>query len=159
MIRSCAVAHDKGSSVRWQSIAIDQLGYATGLILTFSAATLGFALATIKDSSYQPPCWAKVSMLATLLTQLISLALGVICVINRLRDFRKTRRIARDRENLTSQGIPLWEINRRLEAQRAEVKKIGERTWLLFYWQIGTFAFGLLALAICFVIAYRPKLF
>ena len=43
------MADSSGSFVRWQGIAITQMGYTVSLILTFATATLGFALTVFKD--------------------------------------------------------------------------------------------------------------
>ena len=113
----------------------------------------------IKDQNYLPGCWAKSAMLASLVAFILSVGIGIWCVINRLIDFRQTRKIARDREDWESDHIGKIEIDRRLEARRAETKKLGKRTWLLFWWQIGTFAFGVAGLITTVVIAFHAKLF
>lgn len=151
------MAHE-GSFVRWQSIAINQLGYAVGLILTFATASLGFGLALVKDKDYVPGCWGKAFMSLALLSLALSVALGLWCVVNRLRDFRKTRSIARDREDWE----PCFgeaETDRRLHERRTETQKLGRKSWLLFWWQLGMFALGALALTVTFAIVYRTKLF
>jgi len=148
----------EGSYVRWQAIAIDQLGYALGLILSLATASLGFALTTLKDQNYIPGCWGKSFMLASIASLIVSISLGLWCVINRLRDFSETRRIARDREDWRFQ-ISKEEIDKRLSERRAETKKLGERTWQLFKWHIRTFAFGVATLIVAFAIIYRARLF
>ena len=153
------MAHSEGSYIRWQAIAIEQLGYAVGLVLTFAGASLGFGLALVKDQSYTPTCWSKTFVIAGLSSLLLSLGLGDWCVINRLRDFRETRGIARDRGELEEQKIPESEINARLAPRRSETDKLGKRSWRLFWWQIGTFASGVISLTVAFGIAYKAKLF
>src|ERR1017187_8550168 len=106
------MAHSEGSFVRWQGIAIQQLGYAVGLILGFAGASLGFALSVVKDKEYCPECWGKAFMLAAVAFLLVSLGLGLWCVINRLNDFRKTKGIVRDREN--------W------QRERSEERRVGK---------------------------------
>ena len=101
------------SFVRWQSVTIEQLGYSAGLILGLAAASLGFALNIVKDPIYDPGCWCKALMLASLISLILSLAFGVWCVINRLLDFRKTSGVARDRERW---NFAPDEIKRRLDA-------------------------------------------
>lgn len=147
------MATHEGSFVRWQAIALEQLGYAVGLILTFAGASLGFGFALAKDQNYTPTCWSKAFVIAGLSSLLLSLGLGVWCVINRLRDFRETRGIARDREEWEREKIPESEINARLALRRSETDKLGKRSWRLFWWQIGTFASGVLSLTVAFEIA------
>jgi uncharacterized membrane protein len=152
------MAERKESFVRWQGIAITQLGYAVGLILSFATASLGFALTLIKDKDYDPICSAKVLMLVCLASLITSIALGLLCVLNRLWDFRITKEIAKEREELESQGKTANEIKPLLHEKREKSRFLGERTWSLFWWQIGTFAMGIAALIIAFVIAYCDKI-
>ena len=91
-------SRSEGSFIRWQAIAIAQLGYAVNLILTLATASLGFAVALIKDKDFTPGCWSKCLLVLSQLSLLASVALGIWCVINRLLDFRKTKDNARDRE-------------------------------------------------------------
>lgn len=56
------MAQSEGSFVRWQAITLTQFGYAVNLILTFAAASLGFALTLVKNQHFAPatggePCW------------------------------------------------------------------------------------------------------
>lgn len=149
----------ESSYARWQSIAIDQLGYAVGLILSFATASLGFALALVKDQNYAPGCWGKTAMVTSIASLILSVGLGLWCVINRLCDFRETRSIARDREDWERDGVSKEEIANQLRARRAETKRLGERTWLLFWWQIGTFALGVATFTVALGITYHAKLF
>ncbi len=148
----------EGSFVRWQSIALTQLGYAVGLILTFATASLGFGLTLIKDEHYAPGCWGKAFMLLALFSLTVSVGMGLWCVVNRLCDFRKTRSIARDREDW-GRRFGEVETDRRLQERRTETKRLGRKTWLLFWWQLGTFEFGILSLTIAFAIVYHTKIF
>jgi hypothetical protein len=43
-------------SVRWQKIAIDQLGYTLNLVLTFTVATLGYGFVLLRDDKFIPGC-------------------------------------------------------------------------------------------------------
>ena len=154
------MAHSEGSFVRWQAIAIEQLGYAVGLILSFTGASLGFGLSLLRDPCYAPGCWGKAFMLACFASFLLSLAFGSFCVINRLRDFRKTRSIARDRETWEREkNVPNAEIDARLVIRREETRRLGERSWWLFWWQIGAFSFGVFALVVAFGVIYHSRLF
>jgi hypothetical protein len=152
------VAQHKESFTRWQSITIEQLTYAVGLILGFATASLGFALSIIKDSGYSPGRWSKAFMLASGVLLISSICTGSWCVLNRLKDFRKTSCIARDREDWCRQGMSLDDINRKLETRRSETKRIGEISWILFYSQIVTFVTGVAALIASFVAAYHTKI-
>ena len=125
----------KGSFVRWQSITIAQLTYSVNLILGLAVAALGFQVALLLNEKFDPAGWQKCAFGAAMLTLLLSIGLGIWCVINRLRDFRATTKAARLRED----GKPDVEI----QPYRDLHKKLGERTWGLFWWQIGTFGVGI----------------
>lgn len=98
-------------------------------------------------------------MLISDISLMLSIGLGLWCVINRLSDFRKTRSIAKDREDWTAEHVSDVEINKLLQMRREETDRLGKATWTLFRWQVGTFFCGTVALAIAFAIAYCSKIF
>lgn len=126
----------KGSFIRWQSITIAQLTYAVNLILGFSVATLAFQVTLLLNAAFVPESWQKCSFTLSLVLLLVSVGLGLWCVINRLRDFRITTKVARKREKgaLESELEPLRDVYRAL----------GRQTWGIFWWQVGTFSLGVL---------------
>jgi hypothetical protein len=140
----------KESFVRWQGIAITQLGYAANLILGFATASLGFSLTLLKDKDFVPQGRGKWLFSLSLGALLLSIVFGIWCVINRLRDFRETTQIARDREQLS---------DAELQQRRDDVDKLGKCTWLLFWIQLASFAAGLIALVVVFATLYCDKLF
>jgi hypothetical protein len=149
----------EGSSIRWQAIAIEQLGYAVGLFLSFSTAALGFLLTLIENPSYNPDSWTMRCMDGAGVGLIASLVLGGVCVVNRLQDFRKTREIARQREEFQAEGRSREQIQSHMSGMRAQSSRLGERTWLLFWMQIVTFAIGALLLVIGFALSNRTRLF
>jgi hypothetical protein len=153
------VARSEGSFIRWQGIAIAQLGYAVNLILTLATASLGFAVALIKDRDFTPGCWGKCFLVISELSLLGSVGLGIWCSVNRLLDFRKTKDNAKDREDLRTAHCEREKIQRRLDKRRGETKKLGRRSWYIFWCQIGTFGLGVLLLAIAVAVVYNAKLF
>jgi hypothetical protein len=80
------------------------------------------------------------------------------CVVNRLRDFRKTKDIARDRERWEGEKVEDGEIDKRLHERREKVKRLGETTWAIFHWQIGTFYAGIVLQVFAFAVTYHSKL-
>ena len=140
----------KESFVRWQGITITQLGYAVNLILGFATASLGFSLTLLKDKDFVLKGWGEALFLLSLLALLLSILFGIWCAINRLHDFRETTQIARDRERLD---------DTLLQQKRDDVDKLGERTWRLFKIQFWSFAAGLVALTVGFMMIYRDRLF
>lgn len=133
----------KGSSVRWQSITIAQLTYSVNLALGLAVTSLGFNVVLLLNERFHPTTWQKWSFSASMLALLLSIGLGIWCVVNRLRDFRATTNAARLREDR--------EPSDEIEKYRDLYRKLGERTWCLFWWQIGTFGIGifLTVLAVC----------
>lgn len=97
-------------------------------------------------------------MFLALLSLVVSIGLGLWCVVNRLRDFRITKGVARDRENW-EKTLSDIELDRRLRDRRSESKKLGKRSWRIFWWQLGTFGLGSLCLTVAFTIAFRTKIF
>jgi hypothetical protein len=153
------MAHTEGSFVRWQSTTIAQLGNAVALILSLAGASIAFALALVRDREYHPGPWGKGFIVASGIFLVVSLGLGLWFVINRVRDFRQTTEIVRDREKWQVEGITKSEIDNRLHNSRKHAKRLGERTWALFYWQVVTFGSGVASLIVAFALAYRTRLF
>ncbi|SCX25175.1 hypothetical protein SAMN05216379_12619 [Nitrosomonas eutropha] len=126
----------RGSFIRWQSITIAQLTYAVNLILGFSVATLAFQITLLLNNGFVPASWQKCSFTLSLVLLLVSVGLGLWCVINRLRDFRATTKVARKRKK----GASEFE----LEPLRNFYRALGRKTWGIFWWQVGTFGVGVL---------------
>jgi hypothetical protein len=141
----------EGSFVRWQTVTMTQLGYAINLFLGFATASLGFILTLIKDKDFIPGYWGKMFLMSSLVLLLLSIILAICATINRLRDFRKTAAIARHREE--------WRPDGTLDQKRKEADSLGKCTWKLFWWQIGVFTFGIVALVTGFLCVYHAKLF
>jgi len=121
--------------VRWQSITIAQLTYSINLILGFSVATLGFQIALLFNDKFHPSKWEQLAFGVSTFALALSVGFGIWCVINRLRDFRATTTAARLREDAKP--------HKEIESQRRLYEKLGERTWCLFWWQIGLFGAGI----------------
>ena len=94
--------------------------------------------------------WQQALILA-ILSFLISIGFGIWCVINRLYDFRTTKNVARGKEQGQSEE--------ELAELRLTYEDSGTRTWKLFWWQIGTFAFAVLTFILSVAFFYSQKLF
>lgn len=125
---------------RWQGRTIEQFGYALNLILTLSVAALGYELALLLDQRVARVRWEIYLFVLSISSLTLSVGIGLLCVMNRLRDFRATAQTARRREDGAS--------DLELQHLRSSTRSLGQRTWLLFWWQIWTFAIGILALVI-----------
>jgi hypothetical protein len=128
---------------RWRKIAIDQLGYVLNLTLTFAIATLGYCFALLKDKDFVPVPSARCAMILSLSALVLSATCGFVCVLNRLLDFRGTARRACDHPRAPTKD---------------ELRDLGNRTWVLFYFQLGLFATGVGALAVTLLLTYGGKL-
>lgn len=126
----------KGSFIRWQSTTIAQLTYSVNLILGLAVAALGFQVTLLLNEKFVPMGWQKCVFGISMLALLLSIALGIWCVINRLRDFRATTKAASLREYGRTED--------EIRPYRDLYTKLGETTWALFCWQIGTFGVGIL---------------
>lgn len=140
----------KNSFVRWQSTTITQLTYSVNLILGLSVAALGFQVTLLLNKDFQPMGCQKCSFGFSILMLLLAIGLGILCVINRLRDFRATTEAAR----LQEAEKPEEEI----QPYRDLYEKLGKRTWSLFWWQIGTFGAGIIFTIIALWAAFSQKL-
>ena len=125
----------KGSFIRWQLITITQLTYSVNLILGLAVGVLGFQVALLLNDKFNPIAWQKYAFSVSMFLLVLSLALGIWCVINRLRDFRATAKAARMRERKRP--------DEDIQPYRDFYKKLGEKTWYLFWWQVGTFGVGI----------------
>ena len=124
---------DKASSIRWQTITVNQLTHVSNLILTFIVASIAFELnLIISHKEVFSTCLTKMSFLASLITFAISFIFSILLILNRLKDFRETTAIARLREDTENKDPSL-------PALREENKKLGKKTWCLFNTQIYTF--------------------
>jgi len=131
---------NRESSIRWHGRTIEQFGYALNLILGLSVAALGFELSLILNNEFERARWQNCLFVISMLSLLLSVALGLWCVVNRLRDFRATTKTAHNREDDAS------ELD--LQPLRTLSRTLGKRTWLLFWWQISAFGAGILLLVL-----------
>jgi hypothetical protein len=152
------VSTDSERLVRWQGLAIGQPGYAIGLILSLATASLGFSLTLIRGKDFGPGFWGKLLIDLSVAFLVFSVCFGLGCVINRVRDFRETASIARDRRNWQGEGLLEKEINEKLQDRRARTDRMGRWTWRLFCAQTITFAAGIISLIFTFAVVYAAKL-
>lgn len=146
------MAHSEGHFVRWQGRTITQLGYAVNLLLILTTGAFGFTMNLLtKDVGV----WPRWSIFVAGALFLLAIVLGLVCVLNRLHDFRKTAQIAKDREDWQEQSVPQAEIDRRLSDRRCETEHLGKRTWLLLRVQAMVFVLGILTLSVGYVFDQR----
>jgi len=131
---------NRESSIRWQGRTIEQFGYAINLILSLSVAAIGFELSLVLNEKFSGSGWQNCLFGASIFALVLSAGVGLLGVVNRLRDFRATTETAWKREDGAS--------DLDLQPLRTLTKSLGERTWLLFWWQISTFGIGVLLLVV-----------
>lgn len=134
------IKENRESSIRWQGRTIEQFGYALNLILGLAVAALGFELSLVLGDGLKPYGWSTCLIVISVFSLLLSIALGLLCVVTRLRDFRATAETARRREDEVSDS--------ELHFLRTLAHELGQRSWLLLWWQIWTFGLGILLLVI-----------
>jgi hypothetical protein len=142
----------EGRFVRWQSLTNRQFGYALNLFLTFATGALAFSLNETRNLRSHPCSCAECLLVESCVVFLFSLAAGIWCVLNRLRDFRLTAKIARMREKRGDEIIDPY-TSRHLVRLRRKTKRLGKCTWTLLCWQIGMFSLGVLLVVVAFGIS------
>lgn len=134
---------NKERFLRWQRLAIDQLGFTLNFILTLTIAALGYIFALLKDKEFVPSPCARYALILSLLSLAIAAISGIWCTINRLRDFQGTARKLRK-----TVGAP----------SSRELRVMGKRTWKMFYTQVWAFSLGIAFLAAALLLTYGGKL-
>jgi hypothetical protein len=145
----------KESFVRWQGITISQLGYVVNLILGFATASLAFSVSILRDQSFPLQGWGRCFFRVSFIALVLSILSGMVCIWNRLRDFRLTTRIARDREQSRRDKKSEEQIDSDLRTRRETVKTLGKLTWWLLYTQLVAFGLGLTFLVAVFLRVYH----
>jgi hypothetical protein len=125
---------DRESYLRWQEIAITQLGYTINLVMTLSGAVLAFVVKEKLDEKIKAYGCEWRFALACLG---LSVLAAIVANVTRASDFRYTRRAARER---MKDGKDHQELHDKAEC-------LGAWTWRLFYCQAATFALAVIFLA------------
>ncbi len=141
--------NNNDSYVRWQNIRITQLGFANNLLIALGVTLIGFTLEFIQADELILNCFQKFLFWIGITLSVVSIALGVYVVINRLKDFKLTAQIARKREKENTSGI---------DEDRAQADTLGKKTWNCFIWQVVTFSIGFLMLLIMILIELIDKI-
>jgi hypothetical protein len=124
------------SYLRWQKIAITQLGYTINLMMTLAVGILALFIKEKLDGQFEAFGWELRFGLGYLL---LSVLIAITANVTRAIDFRYTRRAARKR----------METGQDDQALRNKAECFGAWTWCLFYFQAATLALGIMLLASC----------
>jgi hypothetical protein len=125
---------DRESYLRWQEIAITQLGYTINLLMTLSGGLLAFVVKEKLNGEVKAHGHGWRFALGCLG---FSVLIAIAANVTRVLDFRYTRRAARER---MKDGEDHEELHDKAEC-------FGAWTWSLFYCQAATFALGVALLA------------
>src|SRR5438270_1587073 len=122
---------------RWRDHAIKQMTAASAVIFGLSSAGLGYVLALLNDTAKRLDLAHNVFFEVFVAALTVSFIAGIVLVINRLDDFRKTSNIVKKRDEndearANNKPIP----NPDLDDEREESGLIGRLTWILFYTQL-----------------------
>jgi hypothetical protein len=139
------------SFTRWQGRSIEQLGGVINLLLGLSIAIMGYLINFVSAPNTTLECWDKFFFILSLIFSFSSIAFGITTNLNRLCDFRITTKIARRREKNVS--------SIELQDDRKTSKRLGKRTWCLFYILITTFSLSIIMTTILFLRIYSNKIF
>lgn len=133
--------------VRWQGYRITQLGTCNYLLLGFTVATLGFAVAQSSQDLVAPSnCWGRALYSLSIICGAVSFVCGIVTSIIRLENFRRTARMTRLKMPLKRSEFELAEISK----LKHQTEHLDAWTWGLLYAQMATFAFQALSLAAAF---------
>jgi hypothetical protein len=121
----------KESFMRWQGVTRKHFTFTSNVILSLATGLLAF----FSERFLHPPrphCLLLLTGIIALLSLGGSIGLALWCSVNRLRDFRATARVARQRAT----------GNQIQAADRFETKALGKLSWRLFWWQVVLFGVG-----------------
>lgn len=90
---------NRESSIRWQGRTIEQFGYALNLVLGLAIAGVGYVTTLILNKEIERSGWQNCLLAISLLALVLSVGVALWCVVTRLRNFRTTAEIARERED------------------------------------------------------------
>ena len=125
-------AHEK--FVRWQEIALQQLGHVIYIMLVLAVALLGLMFDSVSESKFGN---SQVALF-------VSVIFGIFATLSRTCDFRHTRRIAylRWQKVVNHESIQEDEITKLEKC----TDKLGKWTWRLLWVQAVSFGIGLFCL-------------
>jgi hypothetical protein len=139
--------NDRDGYLRWQELAITQLGYTINLFLTLATAMLVFAMKILMESKMPFAGVEHVFFHLGVLLLALSVVAALAANYTRAQDFRYTRRAARP---------SVSEENRLNAHDRAEC--YGKCTWWLFYCQTTTFGLGGVLFGVSTWLAYANRI-
>jgi hypothetical protein len=135
---------NRESYLRWQGLAITQLGYTINLLLTLGSAALAFEAKILVESGQHLADGAFCFFHLALPCFALSIVTALAANVTRAMDFRNTRCAARER---MKDGKDHDEFHEKAES-------FGQWTWRFFYLQILTFAVGAVSFTLSILLRY-----
>jgi hypothetical protein len=145
------MATDGDRFARWSETTRTQLGYSTNLILGLSVGLLAFFAGLVAEQNLILDETGRSIALLAIVSQLLSVLLGIAVTVSRLIDFRMTSRIVRKRDR---DGAS----NEQLVHLRTIADRYGKATWRLFWCQLVMFCAGSVFFTTGFIYIFRAKL-
>jgi hypothetical protein len=137
--------------VHWRDNTMQHVTAASSVFFGLSAAGMGYVLALLDDETKHlgvAHCWPFRIFAASFA---LSFLAGIVLVIIRLEDFRKTSNIVKFRdENDEARALNRKIPHPDLDDLRDETSLLGRLTWMFFYVQLAGFGIGGVAFA-CFI--------
>jgi hypothetical protein len=136
--------------IRWQGVTIDERGKTINLFIAACFATLGFVITQLVDKDFRfRNDFSRIFIVWGSFGIIISIILFIWLVLNRLKGFRITTKIAREKQKRAIAE---------LENLREGNKKIDALTHLLFSISFITFAVSEFFITTGFVIQVWDKI-
>lgn len=133
--------------VRWQGYTISQFTFVLNLFLGLAVGTLAFSVTLLKDDGFVLSSCLKTVFLVGLVALCLSVLAGCCAVVSRLMDFRLTAQKIRKKAN----GVGDDELG------AYKTKLLGRVSWGLFWFELATFALGLVGVVVTIFGKYGGK--
>jgi hypothetical protein len=148
---------------RWQKISIEYFSYTLNLFVTLTIATLGYWFSLLRDGTFVPGTTARTMMLFSFFSLAVGVTSGLVCVVNRLSDFRATAKRAKPKDRPQQGGeTQPCETTPKSAGQDVpsldETRRLGTLTWALFYIHLAAFVVAIMFLTVALFLTYGGKL-
>lgn len=137
--------------VRWHTVLREYLTFLHNALTAVAIAIVGGLIALLQEKEFMPESCGKFFFTSGLILCLLSLLVGCLLALNRLKDFRLT--VEKIKSELTN---PTFDD---LKETKESIKLLGKITWWMFRLQVYFLLLGIASLIVSFVYIYNDKLF
>lgn len=133
--------------VRWDNYRINHFSYTNNLLLGLDLGFLGFFI-TQSGLKFCCNCYFITIQVFAILFLFTSFFTGLLTVLNRLKDFKKTSQLTKMRKKKFEHVCNIIlhsdidKINSEIFTLSSETRELGNQTWSLLKWQVCTFIIG-----------------